>query len=77
LRLEPKLGRSEIAFLKDEDSVVLSFESKSSFVGDVLRPEDSELLPPPLLCKLLLLLPEVALPIECLFLSFEFARCRS
>jgi hypothetical protein len=79
-RLEPKLGRSEIAFLSEEDSTGFPLVCESSFIGEIaeaISADESEPSLPPLLCKLLLLLPEVALPIECLFLSFELALCKS
>ena len=75
-------GRSADAFASAADSSGLVFVLKPSFVGAVLRiafagAVESQLLAPLLLCKLLLRLPEAALPIECRFLSFELARCRS
>jgi hypothetical protein len=71
-----------MAFFSAVDSSLLPFVSKLLLVGDVLKPafpatDVSVLLPPPLLCKLLLLLPDAALPIECRFRSLELARCRS
>jgi hypothetical protein len=77
-----KSGRSEMAFASAFDSPFLPLTSKLLLVGDVLRPvfpatDVSVPLTPPLLCKLLLLLPDAALPIECRFRSLELARCRS
>ena len=64
---------------------VLALSPKLSFVGDVLKPAlavRDDPLPTRRPCRLLLLLPEVALPMDCIELRFclrslEFARCRS
>jgi hypothetical protein len=71
-----------MAFFSAVDSSWLPLVSKLLLVGDVLKPafaatDVSVWLPAPLLCKLLLLLPDAALPTECRFRSLELARCRS
>lgn len=72
-----------MAFFSVHDSLDLLSPLNVSLVGELLRPalpfvDDSEP-SPPLLCRLLLLLPDAdaVLPMECLFLSFELALCRS
>jgi len=74
-----KSGRSEMALANAGDSPFLPLiMPKLLLVGDAIPAADVSASPArPLLCKLLLRLPDAALPIECRFRSLELARCRS
>jgi hypothetical protein len=66
-----------MALASAADSPILPLASKLLFVGDVLKPAFPVLDVSALLCKLLLLLPDAALVIECRLRSLELALCRS